>query len=583
MRLCRRLVLPLCVMTALVACRNTPTVATDPPGQVVVRKGGTPKPKTTPTPQPQATNSEFEVIDPFKNTPQATPSPGAIVYRPLTGTKNAAGRTTLKGSVWLSDGTKLDSGVKVVAKSGETVKNSSVQTGEFVFDNLGLSGNVKVTVSSLGRTPRTQLVSLQAGQDYVLHFGEPKNKQSELFAVSPVPEIVTVTKALFAKDTMTDGVDVTLGLSEALPAESVQNLISVVRLLPGSALNSGDGKAPVLLAPNQAADNNKSVDTASTPVSYSVPFFDFASTAATATLSPSKFLDAQAGQELGTGDDVETRQTIRLTFKVPLVLGKEASRYQLALLSNPARPIKDVDGNQLGTDEKGVLNTMPAAGRFLSNAFLSPFQSLDDFKPDDLNTRWASTHTDAVFLEAPADKTPPSLKAIKAYVLDSDDAKNPALKKGTYIELSFSEPMTAFTGTLAVPNAAQLQNLKNYTFAVSVNTQELEGTVLLKGASGTVKPLELNEKTNNFGSGGPTHLGKEFLFTSLGEGQKIEFLTQSTVRLFLPNANLFNRLNVMAIVARVGNVPDPAGNLIDPAVADKKEAQVRTTIAYPTP
>ncbi|MEB3222186.1 MAG: hypothetical protein VKS61_08930 [Candidatus Sericytochromatia bacterium] len=597
--------IPLATLLILAACAAPPTQA--PTGPTELRRNvATPAPSSrastaaspgflTETPAPSGQPSTAAsgpptspvptsglVLTPLTGTPTPSTSDTATPlktsdFRPLVGTPNANGKTTLRGSVYKSDGTKILRGPKVrLVLADNRQREVDVLDGAFeIAGEPEIGDEVTITANWYGYAPRTQRVRLARGNDYTLNFGEP-GKETEVFGLSTQPEVSAVTPVQNAKDVPGNVISLAFNLSEALNEEAIKNFVTSVRLLPANETAVDGATAPVDLSPGGPDDVLKAVAAKPEDYPYMVQFF----TPGTGAEPPKgqSFVGAVAGY----GVDGSARN-ITVNFPVPLLNGQSPGRYQVALVHDPARPIKDVDGNLLGTDRTGTLNSAPAAGEFLNNVFVSPFIGAATFKADNENTRWDSTHVNATAFTLAPDKTPPALAGFAVRVVKTPDLNIDTLGPGTYMDFTFNEAVVAYTKDKGV-SRAPLRDVANYTFAVGLNTEYLSSTVLLSGGKGAnaEPPINLPITANDFGAQGDSQLGKEFkLVADAGATVTIDVVALNRVLLFVPNTELFNRLNAKAIMARVEAVQDPAKNAVPAATADKLENQPRAAIVFP--
>lgn len=546
------------------------------------RRPPTPKP---PVPTSPAATSTPETQGPSPS-PRPTPVPSAQSnpgFRQLTGTRNPDGKTTLRGAVWSLDGTPFDQDVRITVSKEidgqEKTQESNLVSGGYQFDALGeVVGIVDVTAYRYNQGPRRQKVGLLPGFDYVLNFGAPDD-ETQMYGLSSFPEITEVTPDFGASGIPGVGINVSLELSEPMPAQSLQNLAAALRLLPGNEVSSGDGTRPPDLAPDLPGAALQPASATLSDFPYSVKFFEWLSTDEGKKLLPQSQYEAIAAY---TPD--ESQRKITVTFPAPLLNGTPVARYQLALASDPEHPIKDADDNLLGTDATGKLGTMAPAGQFIQNAFLPPRGLVEYFKKEDTNTRWSSTHVSASAFTLAEDKDSPVLRSVGVTVRDVDNPAVASQKAGTTFELRFSKPLIPALGDRTPSQIKAIKELKNYSFAVGSSLDYLGTTTLLKGtvASGT-QPLEVGVNTTNFGSAGESQLGKEFRLVDPENTVKIEFAALSAIRIFVPNKDLFDREKATAIAIRVSGITDASGNSIPAEAADSRENQPRIAITYPVP
>ncbi|MEB3328821.1 MAG: hypothetical protein VKQ33_06275 [Candidatus Sericytochromatia bacterium] len=566
----------------LAACATPVQPVTAPRAEIVRRNPSPITARQSEVPSPPPSREGFTVVDPFARSsagPTAPPSPGALVFRPLPGEKNPSGKTTLRGQVYRADGTKIERGPKVTLITPEKVERTvDVENGSYEFVDLaGLGGNVTLTVDWYGMTPRTQRVRISRGNQYQLNFGEPTT-ETEVYGLSSQPEIVKVTPDQASKDVKGDKVALTLTLSEALNEVAIQNLVAALRLAPANETAVGGAAAPPDLAAAAPEDVEKAIAVKADAFPYLLSFFKFGQVDGKDTLLPTTLFEATAGYTVDG-----SARNLAVSFGAPLLNGKAPGRYQLLLAADPARPIKDVDGNLLGTDASGQLNTPPAAGEFLNNVFLSPYIGAETFKRDTPDSRWTSTHVNAISFSLMPDQTPPTVTAFTARVVDPDGAAAAERGAGTYLEFTFNEPIVAL-GPNGSVSRDSLKDISNYTFAIGLNAEYLASTALLSGGKkeGVSPPIALKTTTEGFGAGGDKELGKEFKLVEDGAAKlSVDIRGLNKLTIHVANEKLFDRLNGKAIMARVEGVHDPANNAVPAAVADKLENQPRGTIAYP--
>lgn len=556
---------------ALGACAAPPTVKRT---EVQIRKTSSPTPRPLPSLQPSAAGqpSTVEVVDPFATPsqgPATPPPPGTIVFRALQGERIESTKTTLSGAVYDADGKAIDRGPRVrIILSNKQEKLLDVTNGTYEMPEEALSGDVSVTAEWYGRGARTQHVKLARGFRYRLNFGEP-NTETECYALSSVPEVLSVTPIQDATKVDLQKVGLLLTLSEVLPAATLDNFVTSLRLLPANATASGEDKAPTDLSPKVGDDPSLGATVGIADFPYAVAPFTWGTPAGGVKgVVPLSLFDKKTGFTVDPGGRV-----VSVSFPLPLLNGEQGGRYQLVCVADPDHLVKDSDGNVLGTDASGKLGTQPAKDKILNNVFLSPYLGTSSFKRDNVDTRWNSTHTNAVAFTLVPDTTPPKLTGVKVAVKEGE----------TLLNLTFNEAVLAL-GKNGTVNRNSVKDLANYTFAVGLTSAALSEGVLLTGGkkSGAAPVIALKSNATGFGKGGDSELGREFRLTSDPAAPvKVDITGLSQVTLSIPNGNLFDQDTARALVARVEGVHDPSNNPIPVTQADLRENQLRADIAYP--
>jgi hypothetical protein len=268
-----------------------------------------------------------------------------------------------------------------------------------------------------------------------------------------------------------------------------------------------------------------------------------------------------------------TEATLR--FGGPLLAAAEAdAAYQLVLVSGgPEMRVRDLDGEQLGTDAAGSFRTYPPRGDLVLGAFARADLALRDV--DGLAGRaaaaWAATHRHASRFTAWRDVEAPALVAVAAGT-QGNDAR---------IELRFSEPLLAFDGTSGGFVSPRLgddpEDLENYSFAVSTKTAKIEDVELDGDRAEDVDPRTTTALTT-------AHRNRELRFAAeayvaaregAAPGSVVvrvdPFDPRRVVLLVVDRPDFFDpALSHLKVRARIG---DPAGNTTRERDADR-EARV---------
>lgn len=569
----------LVALVAVAACQTPvttkPTTTGDDtgPGKISARRTPTPAPSKDPskaTPTPTATPQRVTTVPTAKPTPtpEKTPvPPGVIDFRSLTGEPNPNGKTTLTGAVYNNAGVKFEKDAKIIFKlDGATDQQVTIEGGKYVLLDLA-PGSYHVTATEYGSTPRTQYVSLIKGVDYTLNFGEP-NTDTQVYALCDKPEITRVEPNQFNADLKTDALAFKISLSEPATNASIRALVNNLRLAPlNKAAGGGDTDPPVIAPKSAAEDGPTDVNVSKFP--WFIKFYDVMDFEPT----PSDESKGVKFYEVAAGFTVELDQFITVTFPAPIFNAKTPPEYQLMLVADPLHKTLDLDNKILGTDQTGGLDTHPAeAGQIINNVFLSPYLGPATFKKDTPESQWDSTHTNAIPLKFVPDIAPPAVTGL-AVIVDNRPPVGDVdeFKDGTHIKVEFNEPI-AVVGPGGTAIRQPVLDIRNYSFMVGINTEYLGGTTLLDGV---VNPAqELAWDTENFGTG-----GEEF---KLKPDAKIvvEAIGPRAVRIFFPNAKFLDKEKAKAFSVRVAGVEDPAGNVLPPAQADKRETQPRVLVDF---
>ena len=136
--------------------------------------------------------------------------------------------------------------------------------------------------------------------------------------------------------------------------------------------------------------------------------------------------------------------------------------------------IRDLDGDQLGTDAAGSFRAYPPRGDLVLSAFLGERLALHDVAGLDRReaAAWAATHAHAARFVARRDADAPVLQGVVAGP-QGPDAR---------IELRFSEPLAAYDGTaggfVSPTLGDDAADLANYTFAVASKTAKIADVTL---------------------------------------------------------------------------------------------------------
>lgn len=587
----------LLALVAIAACTPPTGLKVDPTtpkestgGSVSVKRTPTPTPNgSVPTKAPTVEPTRMALPPTPAPTPTPTPAPpGTIFYRELVGDPSKDGKTHLHGKIFDDEGKALDRGPNITIKSALGEVPINVENGQYVIDELKVTGDCTITADQYGSTPRTQYVKVGKGRDYTLNFGEPETP-TQVFALQNPPEITAVTPNQFSKDVDPTSISLTIQVSEALNGPNRDAFVASLRLLPLNAVSAA-GKAQTDLTALSAADVLKPTDAKLDSFDYNIGFYRLIPDLKNAGAFLIEAYPWDPGfptKAQPYGIDASER-TFTVNFPLPLLNGQTPAQYQLVMVADSKHPVKDVVGNVLGTDTTGTLGTQPPDGQVINNVFLSPYIGPDSFKKDDAKSRWDSTHVNAISILYKPDTTPPAITkmgcaaSVAVTVIEEKNGvkTNRELPNMTEIYMEFSE-------ALEVPGPGRpisrdtVRKLENYTFAVGQNVEYLAASSLLSGGlKDKADPvIDLKSDTIGFGSDGKV-LGKEFrIIPAKPEDVSIEILPYNAVRIrVLGNDKLFDKTNANAIMVRVAGIHDPADNILPNAQADKPDAQLRSLI-----
>lgn len=477
--------------------------------------------------------------------PISTPSSGTIAT------------ATLHGKVYDEAGRPVsDAQVKVKSLNPANPFESTVavMSGAYVVNEVPSGVLLEVTAFKAGWTQRTKVETLiRTGDTPMVNFGGP----NDAYFLSDYPEISAIAPA--PKDASIDPNSLVykLTLSEALDDANRKRLENALRLLPANDEANGGlaGTTTNLEAQEDAAfpfdltvDGNAAVSPYQ--IKKGSTFMEDANRRAKVTWSADGL---QATME----------------FNAPLIASNnDEAEYQLALVSEGIR-IVDPRGKQLGTNAAGSLAAYPAAGKLILSAIKAQdiaIRTTPGLTAGSLEAMWAATHLNAGAFKVKEDGEAPKLMGVEASQIGSD----------TRLELTFSEAMTAYNGTLTGYRSAELVDLANYTFAIAEDSADLEG-VKLDGtvdAALIVNPLV----TATFGAAADRE--KEFRFDAAAFAAaragapagsvvvEVDPLDAKRVFLYVVGRPAFFDAELSGLKARVADLADPAGNLINKANAD---------------
>ncbi|MDB5098212.1 MAG: hypothetical protein JWM80_2633 [Cyanobacteria bacterium RYN_339] len=573
-------------MLMMAACNTEGTTTVKPTG-----KASTPPPRKlltpSPTPTPRkSTGAELPGGDgsptppPPSLAPVATPTPAGLPTAnpndpitppgvPLTD------RTKLLavGKVFDLDGKQRSQGINVIFRNKDGAERKfnceDGPGGAYQTDDLP-EGIYAVTATGYGFTPRTRFVKLLKGSTYTVNFGEV-GKDDQCYALSEFPEVTSVDVG--AKVTEVDGtrIQMTIKLSKPMQQKELDEFQSLLRLLPLNEVANAGAAPPDL---NSGGAATATID----KFAYGIDF-----PVTRPPLQPPSWY----GQPLNAS--WSEFQTLTITWNSPLLNGQAPAKYQLALLSDPDQRVTDISDakNQLGMDETGNQKTWPAKDHFVNKVFVDPNLGPATFIGDTTEHKWSSTHVNAFQFTLKPDLTAPAPIGVGAEItLSSPVAPAVPDELETVFFITFDESLAA-RGPGGAAIAKSATDLLNYTFSVGQSTTYLSGAEHLDGVS---RLIDIKSDSTAFGTDTGV-LGKEFHIVSVAGHEAAIRLRPNdshTAELIIKNPDLLlhNKFDptkndlVVAVVGRVANVQDPAGNAIPAAKADKKDAQKFSNITY---
>ncbi len=554
-----------------------------------------------PTTSPVATTSAtpfFQGTTPPSAAPSAAASPSASPFVQSSAPAPSGQTLILSGNIYDEEGATIDFAlitVKSLDASVPYTATATSQAGSWVVNNVPEGANVEILVSKDGWTTRRRVGSFQqqaVGTRNVVNFGaaggfadnEDDDPTGQAYFIADYPEVVSTSPDDDAFVTDASTLIYSLTFSEPLTAASRDAVEDSLRIWPANSLAAGgaavanlddlsddafgpDGDAISAALPGDgriAADNLPYVIEEGTSFG--------GSTRAKATAS----WNAEG-----------TRVT--LTFNAPLLTGSaDSADYQVGFaFGGEAVGIEDEDGNPLGTGTDGMLDSYAglAAGELIRNVFKEPDLALGTPGADRVGDRnWSTTHDTVRTFTVEEDDITPKLTAVDVTEEGSD----------VRIELTFSEPMAAFDGSLLGHTGPGTRGpgtdfIANYSFALSdvsdgLNDLDLGGdgvavVVTAQGATVGVGERDLRAATDLLAAD-PGLAETEFSFDPgsvvasfedfTAPGQiAVEVDEDNPTTLFLwinDRASYFN--SVGQIKARAEDVADPAGNVIGDLAAD---------------
>lgn len=419
-----------------------------------VRVKASASPAVRPSPVPTLTHSR-------PPSPASTPSPSPIGY---TGRQ-----VVVSGYVYDQRGAAIG-GATVVARSLDAAapyyREVRTDAGSFVLNGVPEGVNVELTAMRAGWTTRRRVVAFQgqATRRHEVRFGAPDAEgDGAAHFLAPYPEIVRTEPADGDVGVDARGGTWALHLSEPLGAEDRRRFEAAFRLLPAD--DAAAGGAPVT--------DLRDHEDAAYPLAVAID--GVPAVAPYAVRKGSVFRadpDTRAAFTWSADGRVAT-----LRFGGPLLTAADDdAAYQIALVSGgEAQRIRDVDGDQLGTDATGSLGAYPARGELVLSAFLADHLALADvagLADGGEAEGWAATHANAIRFEVARDEAAPELLGVVAGAQGDD----------TRIELRFSEPLAAYDGTgggFQHPRVGDdAADLANYTFAVAAKASKIDDVAL---------------------------------------------------------------------------------------------------------
>jgi hypothetical protein len=473
----------------------------------------------------------------------------------------------VQGLVYTASGAAAPDGTRVTIRSLDAARpfESVAETaaGSYAMTNVPYFTQVAVTVSRSGWTTRRQVMvfrprDARALTANVLNFGTSNeggvseaSQAAAPYFISNRPEITRVEPADEDASLPLDQMRFSLTLSEPLGPEARRRLASAFRLVP----NNEEALSEDLTLPADVADEPDLLGlrvASATIGGLELPY---------AYQQNSGFL-AGAEQAEFTWDASGTSASFVL--KAPVKTGKdEGGEYAFVLVQRGDTPIRDAEGNALGTDLAGepgatrdgelILNAIAATSLALPAAVL---------KEDE---RWARTHDSYTTFRVAKDAEAPRLSRVLArrgYAAGLGDAVD-------RLELRFSEPMVAFPSLLA-PGTLRLDS---YVIATAPAEADLPGTEAMRKAAATSVPAGAAATTFREALGKGTVRIPSARAVDGRCRLAFDLRDARTLTLDLPVGSLPFDAEVLAV--RVGadegtagrEVADPAGNAVSAAGA----------------
>ncbi len=562
----------LALSVALTACAPTPAAVPSQPSSVQTMAsapapaGDTPGPGTLPS-----------VATSVSPAPAPATSP-ATTTSPMSTAKSSAGapapdptrRVVVSGTVYDSNGATLNGAIVEARSMDASVPYSAsaaTVAGSYVFNNVPEGANLEFTASRSGWTSRARVGSFQRNeQRNAMDFGAPGNMPNATgaaFFLSKYPEIVRVEPANDARDVDPTHLVYKFVLSEPLPMESRGRFEQAIRVLPANDAANGDqAGTTTALEPleDDAFPYVQTVDGNATVAPYAVA-------------SGITFLGDSLSRARVTWNAEGTEATLR--FAAPLVTAdNDQAAYQVVLVSGGVdKAIEDRDGHQLGTAANGRQANYPPDGELILSAFKARDLRTADVPGLTNNSseeRWAATHDNVVAFEVRRDEVEPKLMAVGVTTVGGE----------TRVELTFSEPMAAFDGTVTGLRHAELGDdagdLANYTFMIGESLGDLARRQLDNDG-----PIDVDPRVIADFGGVDAEIEEEFRFAAGAfVADRVGAPTGSVLVEVEASDPRVVRLTVLgrpdffsndAIKARVEAVGDPAGNGIREAQGDANQ------------
>lgn len=393
----------------------------------------------------------------------ATAAPSALPSAAPTAAATATpaparGVGILRGVVYDAATELVPDGTTVsVTSLDETVPYEGTTTtsqGQYVLNGVPLGVQIAITATRPGWTSRTRVGVVRPfdpriENPNVFSFGgkiSTTDRPGISYFISPYPEIARVEPTDQDASMPVDELRFKLTMSEPLSSEARRKLAAAFMIIPNNeaALAEDSGLPAAVTGDDELEDLRIG---AATPVASRVIRYAYRQN--------SGFLD---GFEMSSFTWDRAGLTATFLLKAPIKTGKStAGEYAFILIQPDSEPIKDDEGNALGTDETGKFGAT-VLDDIIYNAIAEPSVNLTEGF-DDEEERWADTHLSFSRFSVLEDDSLPKLVAVTArrnYVDSAGEASD-------RIEMTFSEPMLAFPRI----SAPGVLSLDNYVFAAA--------------------------------------------------------------------------------------------------------------------
>ncbi len=530
---------------ALTACNPS---ATTPPVPTV---------SGSPTAAPIASPSAGPIGQPSGQPggqPTAAPSGAPASATPNAGDPVTAKPVVVSGMVYDEKGAAVEGALVTIRSLNTAAKYEATATtsaGSWVVNNVPEGVNVEVVATKAGWTSRKRVGSFQANasERNTVNFGGSSNTldAGAAFFISNLPEVEATEPVNKAEEQDPTTLTYKLKLSEPLSETGRKRFEDAIRVFPANAAAS----------PNlAAADLEDAADTGVIAVEAS---YDYVIKQGTT------FLGDSTTSATVTWNEAKTEAT--LAFKAPLIANEStAAKYQVGLVASTASSpeIEDLQGEQLGTSDAGSLSAYPAAGNLIRNVFKEIDLALEA-APASAADRWNATHDSVATFKTKKDVTVPKLEGVAMSTVNGDSR----------IELTFSEPMTAYDDTDGYSHP-ELIDLTNYSFAVGEKASDLTLTLEGEASAPDINPgteavfgddeADDEEEFRIVDEDGTPNNGQ----TQTGDiAIEVDPRNAKVVWITIEGREDWIDSDMGAIKARVEGVGDPAGNAITDSNADK--------------